>query len=144
MSNDFVAKLRARRERVEAEMQGRLDELDQAIKLAMLEARPPSRSAERKSGRRTRATTVDDIFEPEILQALLTMPIVTTADIERLLPGQGTGPVVNAWTRRSQAAGVEFTDLIEKTRVPGRRFGYSLTDKGREVLGAVSTSSPEP
>ena len=141
MSNDFAAKLRVRRERVEAEMQGRLDELDRAIELAMSEARPSSRSAERKGGRRPQATTLDDIFEPAILRELRTRTAVSTAVIERLFPDTPVGPMVSAWKRRAESSGFDFDELVKRTKVPGeRRFAYSLTAKGRELLGAGETS----
>ena len=141
MTIDVLAILRARRREIECELALRLDEVDRLIERATPKA--PPRPAGGTPGRRSRALTVSDIFGPEIRHALLTTAAVTTADIKRLLSTTQPGPTVSAWNRRARTLGVELDEIVERTAMEGGGVGYSLTEKGRELLDAEGSPAPE-
>ncbi len=133
MTQDLLAELHARRK----EMQARLDEVNRLIELVTPKAPPRPRR------RRAKTTTVGDILEPEILHALLTQLHLPTGEIALLLPGKRPGPMVSAWKRRAQSAGLVFDNLVERTSTPDGQAAFSLTDEGRRVFGEVAAATAE-
>ena len=135
MTNDLLAELQERRKQIEREMQARIDEVDRMIDLAT-PASPPS-----PRRRRTKAVSVTEIIEPQVLHALLATQVLTSQQMSRLLPGKKLGPMVSAWKRRAKSAGVVYDELVERAETPDGHYALSLTDEGRRVFGAAVNGS---
>ena len=142
MTNGLLAELQARRKQIERELQeierelqARIDEVDRMIDLAT-PASPPS-----PRRRRTKAFSVTEIIDPEVLHALLATQVLTSQQMSRLLPGKKLGPMVSAWKRRAKSADVVYDELVERVETPDGDYALSLTDEGRRLFGAAVNGS---
>ena len=140
MPHDLLAPLRARRKDIQTEMKIRLDELDQMIARVSESTTETTQSDNgSRSRRRGKETTIGDIIERPILDALLVAAEpVTTKKMAGLVQGRRMGPLVSAWHRRASAAGFVFEALVEKSMTPDGEKAFSLTPEGRHVFGSVA------
>ena len=147
MAQALLERLLARRERLQTDMQVRLDELDQLIKL--VESEPENlnptttnnttTAASRR--RRPSATTISDIIERPILEALMKAQTLTSSEIAAMVPGKRMGPLISAWMSRARAVNLVFEDLVTRSVMPDGEKAYSLTSEGRHVFSEVVGNS---
>ena len=140
MPRDQLAPFLARRKEIQAEMKIRLDELDRLIALVSESTTETTQSDNGSRSRRSgKKTTIGDIIERPILNALLlAAEPVTTKEMTALVQGRRLGPLVSAWHRRAFAAGVVFEELVEKSMTPGGEKAFSLTPEGIRVFSSVA------
>lgn len=144
MPSNLLAELRSRRSQIQEETRVRLDELDRLIALVADSDLPNPKPTRSDGGRRRRRgkVTVSEIIDRPVLNGLLATGTVTTKQMADLLPGKRIGPMVSAWKRRAEAAGVVFDDLIEKSMTSSGDTAFSLTEEGRRVFDGALRASP--
>ena len=82
---------------------------------------------------------LEDIFEPPVLAALVRDGQISSGEVLNLLPGkEHMGPLANAWRLRARRAGHDYETLVKKSKTgPGGTTVFTLTDKGRQLLGPI-------
>ena len=145
MPSDLLAELRSRRSQIQEEMRIRLDELDRLIALVADSELPNPNPTQSDGGRRRRRgkVTVSEIIDRPVLNALLATGTVTTKEMAAILPEKRIGPMVSAWKRRAEAAGVVFDNLVEKSLTPAGDKAFSLTEEGRRVFDEALKASSD-
>ena len=141
MPQNFVAQLRTRRSQIQEEMRIRLDELDRLIAMAADSELPdpnPAQNGNRR--RRVKVVAIGDIIERPILQGLLNAESLTAKQMSALIPGQKLGPLVSAWSRRAESAGIVLGEILKRSMTPAGEKAYALTSDGRRIFGGAVQS----